>query len=70
MTIEHLTCHEKQSMTSLRIAEWIAFLFFYTWSSTFSRLALWLSQKAGLKGIKTGLFFSAAALTAQCAQRL
>ena len=48
----------------------LLFSFFYTWSSAFSLISLWLSQKVGLKGTETGLFFSAVALTALCAQPL
>src|SRR5476649_1894108 len=48
----------------------LLFCFFYTWSSAFSLISLWLSQKVGLKGTETGLFFSAIALTALCAQPL
>ncbi len=48
----------------------LLFCFFYTWSSAFSLISLWLSQKVGLKGTETGLIFSAIALTALCAQPL
>jgi len=48
----------------------LLFCFFYTWSSAFSLISLWLSQKVGLRGSETGLIFSATALTALCAQPL
>nr|WP_282552131.1 MFS transporter [Providencia rustigianii] len=48
----------------------LLFTFFWTWSSAFSLVSLWLSQKVGLKGTDTGIIFSVISLTAFCAQPL
>lgn len=48
----------------------LLFFFFFTWSSSFSLISLWLNQKIGLKGAETGLIFSAISLVALCAQPL
>lgn len=48
----------------------LLFTFFWTWSSVFSLVSLWLSQKIGLKGTDTGIIFSVISLTAFCAQPL
>lgn len=45
----------------------LLFTFFWTWSSVFSLISLWLHQKIGLTGAETGLIFSIIALTALCA---
>ncbi|OAT22516.1 lactose permease [Proteus myxofaciens ATCC 19692] len=46
------------------------FFFFFTWSSSFSLISIWLNQFVGLKGTDTGLIFSAISLVALCAQPL
>jgi len=46
----------------------LLFAFFFTWSSTFSLVTMWLSQKAGLKSEDTRMMFSVCVLTALCAQ--
>jgi len=48
----------------------LLFAFFFTWSSTFSLVAMWLNQKAGLKSEDTGMLFSVCVLTALCVQPL
>lgn len=48
----------------------LLFTFFWTWSSVFSLISLWLHQKIGLTGAETGLIFSVISLTALCAQPL
>ena len=48
----------------------LLFTFFWTWSSVFSLISLWLHQKIGLTGAETGLIFSIIALTALCMQPL
>ncbi|WP_075181065.1 MFS transporter [Pantoea sp. 1.19] len=48
----------------------LLFFFFFTWSSAFSLIAIWLHQQVGLRGTETGLIFSAIALVALCAQPL
>ncbi|WP_157091976.1 MFS transporter, partial [Proteus myxofaciens] len=48
----------------------LLFFFFFTWSSSFSLISIWLNQFVGLKGTDTGLIFSAISLVALCAQPL
>ncbi|MCT4713772.1 MFS transporter [Enterobacteriaceae bacterium H18W14] len=48
----------------------LLFTFFWTWSSAFSLISLWLNQKIGLRGAETGIIFSIVAFTALCAQPL
>jgi len=44
----------------------LLFAFFFTWSSTFSLVAVWLNQKAGLKNEETEMMFSVCVLAALC----
>lgn len=46
------------------------FFFFFTWSSSFSLISIWLGQTLGLKGMDTGIIFSAISLVALCLQPL
>ncbi|MEL4887573.1 MFS transporter [Pectobacterium betavasculorum] len=46
----------------------LLFAFFWTWSSAFSLISLWLNQKVGLRGADTGIIFSIISLTAFFAQ--
>lgn len=48
----------------------LLFFFFFTWSSAFSLISIWLNQEVGLRGANTGIIFSAIALIALCAQPL
>lgn len=48
----------------------LLFFFFFTWSSSFSLISIWLNQEVGLRGAQTGVIFSAIALVAFCAQPL
>lgn len=44
------------------------FFFFFTWSSAFSLFPIWLEQKVGIKGMDTGIIFSAMAIFSLCIQ--
>lgn len=46
------------------------FFFFFTWSAAFSLISIWLEQSVGLKGMDTGIIFSANAIVALCLQPL
>lgn len=46
------------------------FFFFFTWSSSFSLVSIWLGQTLGLKGMDTGIIFSAISIVALCLQPL
>ncbi|EJD6081383.1 MULTISPECIES: MFS transporter [Providencia] len=48
----------------------LLFFFFFTWSSTFSVVAIWLRKYVGLEGSDTGFIFSCISLVALCAQPL
>lgn len=48
----------------------LLFFFFFTWSSSFSLISIWLNQQVGLRGAETGIIFSAIALVAFCTQPL
>ncbi len=46
----------------------LLFFFFFTWSSTFSVVAIWLRKYVGLEGTDTGIIFSFISIVALCAQ--
>lgn len=46
------------------------FFFFFTWSASFSLISIWLKQTLGLKGMDTGIIFSAISIVALCLQPL
>lgn len=46
----------------------LLFFFFFTWSSSFSLISIWLKQYVGLKSTDTGFIFSAISVVALCAQ--
>ncbi|EPU3837264.1 MFS transporter [Providencia stuartii] len=48
----------------------LLFFFFFTWSSTFSIVAIWLRKYVGLEGTETGIIFSCISIVALCAQPL
>lgn len=48
----------------------LLFFFFFTWSSTFSVVAIWLRKYVGLDGADTGVIFSCISIVALCAQPL
>lgn len=48
----------------------LLFFFFFTWSSTFSVVAIWLRKYVGLEGTDTGVIFSCISIVALCAQPL
>ncbi|MEX9926848.1 MFS transporter [Providencia rettgeri] len=48
----------------------LLFFFFFTWSSTFSVVAIWLRKYVGLDGADTGFIFSCISIVALCAQPL
>ncbi|HGN1705927.1 TPA: MFS transporter [Providencia rettgeri] len=48
----------------------LLFFFFFTWSSTFSVVAIWLRKYVGLEGADTGFIFSCISIVALCAQPL
>ncbi|MFZ4832203.1 oligosaccharide MFS transporter [Rouxiella sp. Mn2063] len=48
----------------------LLFAFFFTWSSTFSLVAMWLNQKVGLKGEDTAMMLAVCVLAALCSQPL
>ena len=48
----------------------LLFFFFFTWSSTFSVVAIWLRKYVGLEGTDTGVIFSCISIIALCAQPL
>lgn len=48
----------------------LLFFFFFTWSSTFSVVAIWLRKYVGLEGTDTGIIFSCISIVALCAQPL
>lgn len=50
--------------------ECAAVFFFFTWSSTFSVVAIWLRKYVGLEGTDTGIIFSCISIVALCAQPL
>ncbi|MFD1091115.1 MFS transporter [Providencia vermicola] len=48
----------------------LLFFFFFTWSSTFSVVAIWLRKYVGLEGADTGFIFACISIVALCAQPL
>ncbi|WP_272676606.1 MFS transporter [Providencia huaxiensis] len=48
----------------------LLFFFFFTWSSIFSVVAIWLRKYVGLDGADTGFIFSCISIVALCAQPL
>ncbi|AXH61097.1 MULTISPECIES: MFS transporter [Providencia] len=48
----------------------LLFFFFFTWSSIFSVVAIWLRKYVGLDGADTGFIFSCISIVALCAQSL
>jgi OHS family lactose permease-like MFS transporter len=60
----------KETKKNYLLLSGLLFFFFFTWSSCFSLISIWLNQQVGLEGTETGIIFSAIALVALCAQPL
>ncbi|MEY0541027.1 MFS transporter [Providencia rettgeri] len=62
-----MNCGSRKYYASLSA---LLFFFFFTWSSTFSVVAIWLRKYVGLDGADTGVIFSCISIVALCAQPL
>lgn len=60
----------REQKSNFLILSGLLFTFFYTWSSAFSLISIWLTQHIGLNSEQAGMTFSAIAVTALCAQPL
>ncbi|EPG7577002.1 MFS transporter [Providencia rettgeri] len=61
---------ERESKQCYASLSALLFFFFFTWSSIFSVVAIWLRKYVGLDGADTGFIFSCISIVALCAQPL